>query len=160
MAYAPYAFMAANSVPKASSSIPNHLSASYMLSDPAAYNASLTDVLVLYRRPGTNRVNLLNKIIAQTRKELKSTDFNLKLQAACKLVFLFNEGIDIQWAAFNVIELMSSSELQHKRIAYSLAPLVFLDLHSSAKNNDDKQSYHEELTQLLTLTPNIFRKDF
>ncbi len=37
------------------------------------------------------------------------------------MLFLFNEGIDIQWAAFNIIELMASNKLQVKRIAYTLA---------------------------------------
>ena len=50
---------------------------------------------------------------------------NLKLQAAYKLLFLFNEGIDIEWAAFNIIELMSTSKLQAKRISYTLAVIVF-----------------------------------
>ena len=65
-----------------------------------------------------------------TRKELRTTDMNLKLQAAYKLLFLYNEGIDIQWAAFNVIEMMASNKLQAKRISYTLAVLIFNDLNS------------------------------
>ena len=94
-----------------------------------------------------------------TRKELRSTDINLKMQAAYKLLFLFNEGIDIQWAAFNVIEMMASTRLQAKRISYALAVLIFNDLNSHRGSSSGAGST-EELHQLLTLTPNVFRKDF
>jgi len=99
----------------------------------------------------------LNHTLAVTRQELRSNDLNLKLQAAYKLLFLFNEGIDIQWAAFNVIEMMASNRLQVKRISYTLASLIFNELscHRGAVS-----SSYEELQQLLTLTPNAFRKDF
>ena len=84
---------------------------------------------------------------------------NLKLQAAYKLLFLFNEGIDIEWAAFNIIELMAANKIQAKRISYTLAVIVFQDLsNQSAAYLKQKQS--TELHQMLTLTPNVFRKDF
>ena len=87
------------------------LSPAYLFSDPQSFNSSLQDVLIHYRKPGVNREEFLNETLAITRKELKSTDLNLKQQAAYKLLFLFNEGIDIQWAAFNVIEMMASHRL-------------------------------------------------
>ena len=87
-------FIHKGSQPHATSQTPS-LSASYLFSDPKAYNSSLQDVLTVYRKPGTNRQQYLNKVLAQTKKELKSNDFNLKMQAAFKLLFLFNEGIDI-----------------------------------------------------------------
>ena len=59
------------------------------------------------------------------------------MQAAFKLLFLFNEGIDIQWAAFNVIELMAHQKLQAKRISYSLAALIFLELAGKSKTAVD-----------------------
>jgi hypothetical protein len=68
-------------------------------------------VLTVYRKTETNKEAYLNQVLIQTKKELKSNDFNLKVQAAFKLLFLFNEGIDIQWAAFNVIELMAHSKM-------------------------------------------------
>ena len=87
-------------------------------------------MLIHYRKPGVNREEFLNHTLAVTRTELRSTDSNLKLQAAYKLLFLFNEGIDIQWAAFNVIEMMASSKFQTKRISYTLAVLIFNDITS------------------------------
>ena len=71
------------------------LSAAYLFSNPQSFNSSLQDVLTHYRKPGINREEFLNETLAVTRKELRSTDSNLKLQAAYKLLFLFNEGIDI-----------------------------------------------------------------
>lgn len=65
--------------------------------------------------------------------------------ASQKLLFLFNEGADVSWAVFNVIELMGSNTFENKRIAYVLAPLVF-------KAGDKGE-------ELIGLTPNIFRKD-
>ena len=118
-------------------------------------------MLIQYRKPGINREEFLNEILTVTRKELRTTDLNLKLQAAYKLLFLYNEGIDIQWAAFNVIEMMASNKLQAKRISYTLAVLIFNDLHSMRGGGGGSGARStEELNQLLTLTPNIFRKDF
>ena len=64
------------------------LSTSYLFSNPTSFNSSLQDVLVHYRKPTTNRAEFLNHTLSVTRKELKSQDFNLKLQAAYKLLFL------------------------------------------------------------------------
>ena len=135
------------------------LSASYLFSNPKSYNSSLQDVLIHYRKPGVNREDFLNQTLSVTRQELKSTDTNLKLQAAYKLLFLFNEGIDIQWAAFNVIEMMASNRFQVKRISYTLVAIIFNDLNSHRGPSSGAGST-EELQQLLTLTPNVFRKDF
>ena len=52
-------------------------------------------MLIQYRKPGIVREEFLNEILTVTRKELRTTDMNLKLQAAYKLLFLYNEGIDI-----------------------------------------------------------------
>jgi AP-3 complex subunit delta-1 len=51
-------------------------------------------------------------------------------------------GYDISWAAFNVIEVMSSSKFTYKRIGYLTA----------------SQSFHEG-TDVLMLTTNMIRKD-
>ena len=69
---------------------------------------------------------------------------NLKLQAAYKLLFLFNEGVDIEWAAFNIIELMAVNKIQAKRISYTLAVIVFQDL-SNQTAEYLKQRQNDEL---------------
>lgn len=54
--------------------------------------------------------------------------------------------------------MMASNLLQAKRISYTLAVLIFQDLDSRVGSKGG--SSIEELNQLLTLTPNVFRKDF
>jgi AP-3 complex subunit delta-1 len=51
-------------------------------------------------------------------------------------------GYDISWAAFNIIEVMSSTKFTFKRIGYIAAT----------------QSFHEG-TDVLMLTTNMIRKD-
>lgn len=51
-------------------------------------------------------------------------------------------GYDISWAAFNIIEVMSSTKFSHKRIGYLAA----------------SQSFHEN-TEVMMLTTNMIRKD-
>lgn len=55
------------------------LSPAYLLSNPESFNSSLQDVLIHYRKVGVNREEFLNHTLTVTRKELKSTDINLKL---------------------------------------------------------------------------------
>jgi AP-3 complex subunit delta-1 len=105
---------------------------------------SLSDVIIGYRRPNTNQKQYLIQTLTHTKQELQTKDFAEKLVAAQKLLFLFNEGVDIQWAIFNIIELMGSNAFENKRISYVIAPLVLKD----GRN-----------VEFLTLTPNIFRKD-
>ena len=56
--------------------------------------------------------------------------------------------------------MMASNKLQAKRISYTLAVLIFNDLLSMSGGGSRGAGSTEELNQLLTLTPNIFRKDF
>lgn len=97
-----------------------------------------------YRRPNTDQKLYLVQTLTHTKQELQSRDFLEKQVAAQKLLFLLNEGCDISWAVFNVLELMGSNSFLNKRISYVIAPVVF---------KDDRN--HE----FLTLTPNVFRKD-
>ncbi len=50
--------------------------------------------------------------------------FHEKYVAAQKVLFLFNEGVDVSFAVFNVVELMGTSKFESKRISYVLAPLL------------------------------------
>lgn len=50
-------------------------------------------------------------------------------------------GYDISWAAFNIIEVMSSTKFTYKRVGYLSA----------------SQSYHEN-TDVMMLTTNMIRK--
>lgn len=99
-------------------------------------------MIIGYRKPNTNQATYLNQVLGQVKLEISRKDFDEKRIAAQKLLFLYHEGIDISWAIFNIIELMGSNSFANKRISYVLASIVL-----------------RENEELLTLIPNIFRKD-
>lgn len=99
-------------------------------------------MIVGYRKPNTNQAAYLNQVLGQVKLEIARKDFDEKRIAVQKLLFLYHEGVDISWAVFNIIELMGSGSFANKRIAYVLASIVL-----------------RENEELLTLVPNIFRKD-
>ncbi|XP_050403527.1 AP-3 complex subunit delta-1 isoform X1 [Patella vulgata] len=80
--------------------------------------------------------------IDEIKQELKQDNLAVKANAVSKLNYLQMLGYDISWAAFNVIEVMSSTKFTYKRIGYLAA----------------SQSFHEG-TDVLMLTTNMIRKD-
>lgn len=81
--------------------------------------------------------------LEEIRKEIKSTDPNTKTVALQKLTYInMLSGIDMDWAAFHVIEAMSMTKFAHKKIGYLAA----------------SQSFHEG-TDVLLLITNQLRKD-
>ena len=66
----------------------------------------------------------------------------VKMNAVEKLAYLQMLGYDISWAAFNIIEVMSSPKFTCKRIGYLAAAQTFC-----------------EETEVLMLTTNMIRKD-
>ncbi|KAH7528729.1 hypothetical protein FEM48_Zijuj05G0103100 [Ziziphus jujuba var. spinosa] len=85
----------------------------------------------------------ISKAMEDIRKEIKSTDPHTKSTALQKLSYLSSLYFyDMSWAAFHVVELMSSTRFAHKRIAYQAASLSF-----------------DENTPVLVLITNQLRKD-
>lgn len=81
--------------------------------------------------------------LEEIRKEIKSTDAHTKTVALQKLTYInMLHGIDMEWAAFHVIEVMSMTKFAHKKIGYLAA----------------SQSFHEGIDVLLLIT-NQLRKD-
>ncbi|ESP05472.1 hypothetical protein LOTGIDRAFT_177167 [Lottia gigantea] len=80
--------------------------------------------------------------IDEIKQELKQDNLAVKANAVSKLNYLQMLGYDISWAAFNVIEVMSSTKFTYKRIGYLAA----------------SQSFHDG-TDVLMLTTNMIRKD-
>eukprot|EP00106_Octopus_bimaculoides_P017599 XP_014785041.1 PREDICTED: AP-3 complex subunit delta-1-like isoform X1 [Octopus bimaculoides] len=78
----------------------------------------------------------------EIKQELRQDNMAVKSNAVNKLTYLQMLGYDISWAAFNIIEVMSSSKFTFKRIGYLAA----------------SQSFHEG-TDVLMLTTNMIRKD-
>jgi AP-3 complex subunit delta len=64
-------------------------------------------------------------------------------QAVRKLTYLQMIGYDMSWAAFSVVEVMSSARFGHKRIGYLAA----------------NQTFTEE-TDVILLTTNHLKKEF
>mgnify|MGYP001024567277 CR=1 FL=1 len=84
----------------------------------------------------------LDGAIAECQTELKSTDLETKAMAVLKLCYLEMYGFDMSSCNFQILEVMSSSKFQQKRIGYLAAIQSF-------KNEKD----------LLILATNQFKKD-
>lgn len=80
--------------------------------------------------------------LSECRKEANSPDMTLKTNAILKLAYLEMYGFDMTWANFQVLEVMSSSKLQQKRVGYLAA----------------SQCFHED-SDVLMLATNLLRKD-
>ncbi|MGH0173826.1 UNVERIFIED_CONTAM: hypothetical protein FKN15_066687 [Acipenser sinensis] len=84
----------------------------------------------------------ISACIDEIKHELKQDNIAVKANAVCKLTYLQMLGYDVSWAAFNIIEVMSSSKFTFKRIGYLAA----------------SQCFHEG-TDVIMLTTNQIRKD-
>ncbi|RCK57718.1 AP-3 complex subunit delta [Candida viswanathii] len=87
-------------------------------------------------------VSFLDVAIQECRNELSTTDLETKAIAILKLAYLEMYGFDMSWCNFQILEVMSSSKFQQKRIGYLAAIQSF-------KNEQD----------LLILATNQFKKD-
>ncbi|KAG1673922.1 AP-3 complex subunit delta-1 [Nymphon striatum] len=84
----------------------------------------------------------ITQCVEEIKHELRQENVAVKSNAVAKLTYLQMLGYDITWAAFNVIEVMSSPKFTYKRIGYLCA----------------SQSFTDE-TEVLMLTTNMIRKD-
>lgn len=85
----------------------------------------------------------ISKALDEIRREIKSTDLQMKATALQKLTYLRSlHGIDDSWAAFHAVEVAASPRFHHKRIGYLAA----------------SQSFHAATDVALLLT-NQIRKD-
>ncbi|AGO13081.1 AaceriAFL076Wp [[Ashbya] aceris (nom. inval.)] len=86
--------------------------------------------------------DFLTKVLSECREEVKHADFNLKTNAVLKLTYLEMYGFDMSWANFHVLEVMSSTRFQQKRVGYLAASQSFYKDHD-----------------ILMLATNLLRKD-
>ncbi|BFY99699.1 hypothetical protein BsWGS_02740 [Bradybaena similaris] len=103
---------------------------------------NLQDLVRGIRNHKENESKYIAECIDEIKQELKQENLAIKANAVNKLTYLQMLGYDISWAAFNIIEVMSSTKFTFKRIGYLAA----------------SQSFHEE-TDVLMLTTNMIRKD-
>jgi len=106
------------------------------------FDKNLTDLVRGIRNNKNNEAKFISQCIEEIKDELKISNINAKANAVAKLTYLQMLGYDIGWAAFNIIEVMSSERFTHKRIGYLAASQCF-------SNN----------TEVLMLTINMIRRD-
>ncbi|CAJ1936858.1 unnamed protein product [Sphenostylis stenocarpa] len=107
------------------------------------FQRSLEDLIKAMRLQLIGESTFISKATEEIRREIKSTDQQTKSTALHKLSYLSSvHGVDMSWASFHVVEVMSSSKFAHKRIGYHAAAQSF---------NDD--------TPVLLLITNQLRKD-
>ncbi|KAH3679889.1 hypothetical protein WICMUC_000632 [Wickerhamomyces mucosus] len=108
------------------------------------FEKSLTDLIkgIRSNKEPEAQAKFLQDAIQECRKEVKSADLDIKTMAVLKLAYLEMYGFDMTWANFNVLEVMSSSKFQQKRVGY-------LSSNQSFRNDND----------VLMLTTNLLKKD-
>lgn len=106
------------------------------------FDKNLTDLVRGIRNNKNNESKFISQCMEEIKEELKIPNVNAKANAVAKLTYLQMLGYDIGWAAFNIIEVMSSERFTHKRIGYLAASQCF-------SNN----------TEVLMLTINMIRRD-
>lgn len=103
---------------------------------------SLTDLVRGIRSNKKDEAGFISQCIQAIRKELKSTNREVKAVAVQKLAYLQMLGYDMSWAAPDVVEVMSYPRFAHKRIGYLAAALSF-----------------NQSTDIIIMATNLFRKD-
>ncbi|CAK9171058.1 unnamed protein product [Ilex paraguariensis] len=108
------------------------------------FQRSLDDLIKGLRlHQPTSESTFISKSLDEIRREIKSTDPQTKSTALQKLNYLHSlHGLDMSWAAFHAIEVISSQNFQQKKVGYLAASLSF---HSS--------------TDVILLLTNQLRKD-
>ncbi|XP_078318689.1 AP-3 complex subunit delta-1-like isoform X2 [Crassostrea virginica] len=103
---------------------------------------NLQDLVRGIRNHKENEGKYIAECIDEIKQELRQENQAVKANAVNKLIYLQMLGYDISWAAFHIIEVMSSTKFTFKRIGYLAAA----------------QSFHDS-TDVLMLTTNMIRKD-
>ena len=113
------------------------------LNSLSVFTTDLSDLVRGIRANKKNPSKYISDQIQQIREELKTDDIMKKANAVQKLTYLQMLGYDMEWASFNVIEVMCCPRFTVKRIGYLAA----------------SQSFNEK-TEVLVLCANLMRKDF
>ncbi|KAL3868900.1 hypothetical protein ACJMK2_041656 [Sinanodonta woodiana] len=103
---------------------------------------NMQDLVRGIRNHKDNEAKYVAECIDEIKQELRQDNIAVKANAVSKLAYLQMLGYDISWAAFNIIEVMSSTKFTFKRIGYLAASQCF-----------------NENTDVLMLTTNMIRKD-
>lgn len=107
------------------------------------FEKSLNDMIKGMRANPVGEREFVAACLAECRTELVVREVTIKQQAVLKLVYLQMLGYDVSWAAFHVIDVMSSVRFHVKRMGFLAAAQMYT-----------------EKTEVLLLTTNLFRKAF
>ena len=105
------------------------------------FEKSLVDLIRGMRGHKGREGEYIQNAIKECRSEVRSQDMDVKATALLKLIYLEMFGNDMTWAAFNVLEVMSSAKHMQKRVGYLAAV----------------QSFRPD-TEVLMLAENLLRK--
>jgi len=106
------------------------------------FEKSLVDLIRGLRGHKGSEAEYIQGAIKECRAEIRSQDMDVKATAVLKLIYLEMFGYDMTWAAFNVLEVMSSAKQHLKRTGYLAAV----------------QSFRPD-TEILMLAENLLKKD-
>jgi len=106
------------------------------------FDKNMTDLVRGIRNNKDNEAKYIAQCLEEIKQELRQQTTAVKANAVLKLTYLQMCGYDISWAAFNIIEVMSSTKFTEKRIGYLAA----------------SQCFHQD-TEVLMLATNMIRKD-
>lgn len=106
------------------------------------FEKSLVDLIRGMRGHKGRETEYIQNAIKECRAEIRSQDMDIKATALLKLIYLEMFGNDMTWAAFNVLEVMSSAKHIQKKIGYLAAVQTF-----------------RPDTEVLMLAENLLKKD-
>uniref|UniRef100_A0AAY4E6Z2 AP-3 complex subunit delta-1 n=1 Tax=Denticeps clupeoides TaxID=299321 RepID=A0AAY4E6Z2_9TELE len=78
------------------------------------FDKNLQDLVRGIRNHKEDEAKYISTCIDEIKQELKQDNIAVKANAVCKLTYLQMLGYDVSWAAFNIVEVMSSSKFTYK----------------------------------------------
>ncbi|XP_023397015.1 AP-3 complex subunit delta-1-like [Loxodonta africana] len=78
------------------------------------FDKNLQDLVRGIRNHKEDEAKYVSQCIDEIQQELKQDNISVKANAICKLTYLQMLGYDISWAAFNIIEVKSTSKFMFK----------------------------------------------
>ncbi|KAJ2779708.1 AP-3 complex subunit delta [Coemansia javaensis] len=106
------------------------------------FEKTLSDLIQGLRANKRNEAEYIQRSLEEIQREVQQSDMRCKSAAVDKLNYLHMLGYDMNWASFNVVEVMASPRFGEKRTGYLAAA----------------QSFNQE-TDVLMLVTNLIRKD-
>ncbi|GBG30420.1 AP-3 complex subunit delta [Hondaea fermentalgiana] len=106
------------------------------------FEKSLQDLIKGIRNHKRDQSSYISKAMVEIKKELRSTDKHLKYLAVQKITYLQMLGVDVDFASFHIIEVMSAPRFQHRRASMLAAAQIF-----------------DTNTEVVLLTTNLIKKD-